>query len=55
MNAIFEAAREVCEFMEVRDWKFCVIGGLAAQRWGEPRATQAADLALLTGLGDEER
>ena len=54
MNAIFEAAREVCDFMGARRWQFCLIGGLAVQRWGEPRATQDADLTLLTGFGAEE-
>lgn len=28
MNAIFIAAKEVCDFMKARRWKFCVIGGL---------------------------
>jgi hypothetical protein len=55
MNAIFVAAKEVCDFMEARRWEFCVIGGLAVQRWGEPRLTQDADLTLLTGFGKEER
>ena len=36
-----------------RRWKFCVIGGLAVQRWGEPRLTRVADLTLLTGFGQE--
>jgi hypothetical protein len=54
MNAIFTAAKEVCDFMKARRWKFCVIGGLAVQRWGEPRLTRDADLTLLTGFGEEE-
>lgn len=54
MNALFAAAQEVCGFMQERNWKFCIIGGLAVQRWGEPRATLDADLTLLTGFGDEE-
>ncbi len=49
MNALFTAAKEVCDFMQARRWKFCVIGGLAVHRWGEPRLTQDADLTLLTG------
>ena len=55
MNALFEAAKEVGDFMKARRWKFCVIGGLAVQRWGEPRLTQDVDLTLLTGFGEEER
>lgn len=55
MNALFLAAREVADFMKARRWKFCVIGGLAVQRWGEPRLTRDADLTLLTGVGEEEQ
>ena len=32
-----------------------VIGGLAVQRWGEPRQTRDVDLSLLSGLGGEAR
>lgn len=55
MNPLFDAAREVCVFMAERKWKFCIIGGLAVQQWGEPRTTLDADFTLLTGWGDEER
>jgi hypothetical protein len=55
VNALFAAAKEVCGFMKARRWTFCVIGGLAVQRWGEPRATLDADLTLLTGFGEEDR
>lgn len=55
MNALFIAAKEVYDFMKARRWKFCVIGGLAVQRWGEPRVTLDVDMTLLTGFGDEER
>ncbi len=51
MNALFEAAKEVCDFMKARHWEFCVIGGLAVQRWGELRTTLDADLTLFTGFG----
>ncbi len=54
MNELFEAAREVSEFMAERQWKFCLIGGLAVQQWGEPRTTLDADFTLLTGWGEEE-
>lgn len=55
MNGLFDAAREVCEFMAAQGWKFCLIGGLAVQRWGEPRTTLDIDLTLLTDWGDEAR
>jgi len=51
---VLEAAGEVQAFCEQRNWRFCFIGGIAIQRWGEPRLTQVADLTLLTGFGGEE-
>jgi len=53
MNGLFEAAVEVQEFLQDRGWRFAIIGGLAAIRWGEPQATQDVDLALFTGFGTE--
>ena len=54
MNPVFEAALEVQRFLQERHWRFCIIGGVALQRWGEPRATVDVDLTLLTGFGEEE-
>src|SRR5689334_19067562 len=51
---VFAAAEEVQSFCKKHGWRFCFIGGLAVQRWGEPRMTQDADLTLLTGFGKEE-
>lgn len=54
MNLLFQAAQEVGAFAAGRGWRYCVIGGLALLRWGEPRTTLDVDLSLLTGLGREE-
>ena len=54
MNPIFAAALELQAFCRERKWHFCFIGGVAVQRWGEPRLTVDADLTLLTGFGTEE-
>ena len=54
MNGIFEAAAEIQQFMQQRDWRFCFIGGLAVIRFGEPRATQDVDVSLFAGFGEEE-
>jgi len=54
MNPLFGAALEVQSFMQERGWRFCVIGGLALARWGEPRATQDVDITLFAGFGAEE-
>jgi hypothetical protein len=54
INHVFEAALELQRFCESQRYRFCFIGALALQRWGDPRATQDADLTLLTGFGREE-
>lgn len=53
MNPIFAAALEVQAVCEREAFKFCFIGGVAVQRWGEPRLTADVDLTLLTGFGGE--
>jgi hypothetical protein len=53
VNPIFAAALEVQGFCEARTFRFCFIGGLALQRWGEPRLTQDVDLTVITGFGCE--
>jgi hypothetical protein len=55
VNPLFVAALELQQFFETRAWRFCFIGGLAVQRWGEPRLTLDVDCTLLTGFGQEER
>jgi hypothetical protein len=55
VNPVYAAALELQAFCGGRDWRFCFIGGIAVQRWGEPRLTVDADLTLLTGFGGEER
>ena len=54
LQRVLESAQEVQSFCQERGWRFCFIGGLAVQRWGQPRLTQDADLTLLTGFGKEE-
>ena len=55
MNAVIRAAAELQTVCEAEGWRFCFIGGLAVQRWGEPRETVDVDLTLLTGFGGEDR
>lgn len=54
MNEVIQAAAELQAVCQSQGWKFCFIGGLKLQRWGEPRETVDADLTLLTGFGGEE-
>ena len=55
MKDLFAVARDVQEFLDQRGWCSCMIGGIAVQRWGEPRLTRDVDITLLTGIGDEEK
>ena len=55
MNALFRVAVDIQALCEAQGWTCCVIGGLAVQRWGEPRQTRDVDLTLFTGLGREEQ
>ena len=55
MNEVIRAAAELQSVCETQGWRFCFIGGLAVQRWGEPRETVDVDLTLLTGFGNEEQ
>ncbi len=41
------------DFCSSQNYRFCFIGGLAVQRWGEPRLTVDADLTLITGFEKE--
>jgi hypothetical protein len=54
MNAIFLAALEIEQACRSAGFRFCFIGGLAVQRWGEPRMTADVDVTLMTGFGTEE-
>jgi hypothetical protein len=51
---VYRAAADLQRRCEERGWRFCLIGGLALQRWGEPRETIDVDVTLLTGFGREE-
>jgi len=44
------AAQALCE---ERGFAFAFIGGVAVQRWGEPRVTKDIDLTLFCGFGNE--
>ena len=54
MNPLYQAAKALRDFCLAHGWKYCFIGGIAVQRWGEPRFTADVDVALLTGFGSEE-
>jgi len=54
MNGIISAAAELQTFCDHQGWSFCFIGGVALQRWSEPRATVDVDLTVITGFGRED-
>lgn len=54
-NRLLAAAAELQAFCAHAGWKFCFIGGLAVQHWGEARLTWDADLTIFTGVGNEAR
>jgi hypothetical protein len=50
---VIRAADQLQAVCQAQQWRFCFIGGLALQCWGEPRETVDVDLTLLTGFGGE--
>ena len=54
MKTLFQVAAGLQGFLEKENWKFCFIGGIALQRWGEARVTVDVDVTLLTGFGKEK-
>lgn len=41
------------DYLRTNAERFCVIGAIALQRWGEPRATRDVDITLLCPFGSE--
>src|SRR5436309_11417925 len=54
MINLFETAVRLQAFCDQQGWRSCFIGGIAVQRWGQPRVTRDVDLTLLTGFGRED-
>lgn len=53
MKSLFLAAAELETFLVEQGWRYCFIGGIALQRWGQPRLTNDIDLTILAGFGNE--
>jgi hypothetical protein len=53
LGPVFDAALRAQAACEKLGLPFCVIGGVALQRWGEPRFTADADLSVLVEPGEE--
>jgi hypothetical protein len=50
---LLAAAGQVLRILGAAGHRACLIGGLAVQRWGEPRVTQDVDVSVLAPYGDE--
>ena len=55
LEQLLAAAADFQRILQGHRWRFCFIGGVAIQRWGNPRFTQDMDITLLTGFGGEEK
>jgi hypothetical protein len=55
VNEVIQAAAELQDICQSQGWQFCFIGGVALQRWSEPRKTVDVDLSLFAGFGDEQQ
>ena len=53
MKSLFVAAAELEAFLVEQGWRYCFIGGIALQRWGQPRLTNDVDVTILAGFGNE--
>jgi hypothetical protein len=54
VNPQFEAAWRLHRFFAERRIPYMIIGGLAVQRWGQPRLTRDVDVTVLLPPGGEE-
>jgi hypothetical protein len=52
MNPQLEAAWEIGQFLTQHGLTYAIIGGIAVQKWGEPRFTRDIDLAVAYPLAD---
>lgn len=54
MNRQFETAWQLHRFLIEREIPYAIIGGIAVQRWGQPRLTRDVDLTIQLPAGREE-
>ena len=53
MRDLMRAAAKVQTVLDAQRWRYCFIGGVAVQKWGQARVTQDIDLTIFTGIGNE--
>lgn len=54
MIQLIQQAADLQHFVRVRQWRSCLIGGIAVIRWGEPRLTRDVDVTLFAEFGAED-
>lgn len=52
-ESLWQSAVALESFLRSQGFLHCFIGGVALQRWGEPRTTRDLDITLLSGFGNE--
>jgi len=55
MKSLFQVAAGLDETLAERHWRYCFIGGIALQRWGQPRLTNDIDVTILADADEEIR
>ena len=55
IQRVIDAALELQTRLKEIGLPYCFIGGIAVQRWGEPRLTVDADATVLSGWTEDER
>jgi len=54
MTPLITSALELQQFCEDKKWRFCFIGGMALQVWGQQRLTRDINITLLTNFEHEQ-
>ena len=55
MTDLIHLAKRIQDLSDEKGWRLCFIGGIALQRWGEPRVTVDVDASILTGFEPDEQ
>lgn len=55
LKHLANAASRLQRRLETEGLPFCLIGGLAVQRWGEPRFTDDVDITVFVDFGGERK
>ena len=54
MKPLFRTAAELESAIIPAGWRYSFIGGIALQRWGQPRLTNDIDITIIASFGKEE-